>query len=294
MNDPIIQLAQVSKKYGQTNALDNLNLNIAKGELFGLVGVNGAGKTTTLSVMMGFIRASSGSAKIFGLDAWQQAHRLHRRIAWLPGDVRLPDGVSAKHWLEYQFVAAGLSLSRLNELARVWEVPLEKPMQTLSKGNRQKVALMRLLASEAEIFILDEPTSGLDPVGQERLLSALRQRANSGATVLFSSHSLAEVHTLCDQIAVIDQGRVLQTGSVVALTGGTQTLRVWSKDPLDTSLFSAWQSQFVTPTHLILEGKNLLEAALPRLIPFQVERIEFGGMGLEQLLERSHGTEVHT
>jgi ABC-2 type transport system ATP-binding protein len=294
MTVPVVELNDLTKNYARTQALNGLTITVNPGELFGLVGVNGAGKTTTLSVIMGFVRASSGNARVLGLDPWRDASMLHRRIAWLPGDVRLPDGLNARSWLEYQFTVVGLPASRLPELASEWEVPLDRPMQTLSKGNRQKVALLRLLASDAELLVLDEPTSGLDPVGQERLLSALRERAKGGATVLFSSHSLAEVQTLCDRIAVIDRGRVLQTGSVNALTGGTHTLRVWTQRPLEVNTLNTWNPHIVTPNHAILEGERLLEDALPKLQAFTVERAEFGGIGLEQLLERAHGKRIST
>lgn len=294
MKQATIELTSLTKHYKNTKALHQLNLSIQQGELFGLVGVNGAGKTTTLSIIMGFVRPTSGSAKVLGFDPWHAADKLHQKVAWLPGDVRLPDNISAKKWLEYQFAVADLPISRLPELAEFWEVPLERPMQTLSKGNRQKVALLRLLAADAALYILDEPSSGLDPIGQERLLAALRQRANAGATVLFSSHSLAEVQTLCDRVAVIDKGQVVQTGSVAALTGGTETLRVWTKNPLEITALSAWTTDLITPKHVVVQGHNLLEQALPQLQAYGIERAEFGGMGLEQLLERSHSTEVRT
>jgi ABC-2 type transport system ATP-binding protein len=283
-----IEIDNLHKHYQSLRALDGLSLKVRAGEVFGLVGVNGAGKTTTLSVMMGFIQASSGSARVLGLDPWREAPALHARLAWLPGDVRLPTALKGREWLQYQAKLLGLSWSRLTQLAEQWEVVLDRPMQTLSKGNRQKVALLRLLASQAELLVLDEPSSGLDPVAQERLFKALRQRAAEGATVLFSSHSLSEVQNLCDQIAVIDRGRVVQQGSVAALTKGGHSLAVWSKTPLPAAPFAAWRVQAITPQHWVLEGEDLLQSALPQLLPFGIERLEYGGLGLEHLLERLH------
>lgn len=288
MTQAAIHFAAVTKTYGPRQALAGLDLKVARGEVFGLVGVNGAGKTTALSLVMGFIRASGGRLSVLGLDPWTDATPLHARTAWLPGDVRLPDGLSGREWLEYQASAAGFEGSNLTTLAGDWEVPIHQPMQTLSKGNRQKIALLRLLASDAELLVLDEPTSGLDPIAQEKLLSVLRERARAGATVLFSSHSLTEVQTLCDRIAVIDHGRVLQTGTVAALTGGTHTLSVWTRQPIDARSLEPWKPQLIGSTHAILEGEHLLEEALPKLVPFGVERAEFGGVGLERLLEHNH------
>jgi ABC-2 type transport system ATP-binding protein len=292
MAQAAIQFAAVSKHYGATRALDGLDLEVARGEVFGLVGVNGAGKTTTLSLVMGFIRASSGTTRVLGLDPWSDAPALHARIAWLPGDVRLPDALSGREWLGYQASVSGIDQANIPLLAKDWEVPLERPMRTLSKGNRQKVALLRLLASDAELLVLDEPTSGLDPIAQEKLLSVLRERARAGATVLFSSHSLADVQTLCDRIAVIDRGRVLQTGTVAALTAGTHTLSVWTREPIDLRDLESWHPQLIGQRHVVLEGERLLEDALPKLVPFGVERAEFAGIGLERLLGQSHHQQV--
>lgn len=288
MDQAIIRLEGVKKHYGKTRALDGLDLEVARGELFGLVGVNGAGKTTTLSLVMGFIRATAGALRVLGLDPWVDAPTLHRRVAWLPGDVRLPDQLSGREWLEYQASVAGFDRARVPVLATEWEVPIQQPMRTLSKGNRQKVALLRLLASDAELLVLDEPTSGLDPLAQEKLLSVLRERARVGVTVLFSSHSLAEVQTLCDRIAVIDRGRVVQAGTVSALTGGKRILSVWTHDPMDAHALAAWNANLISPTHAVLEGERLLEDALPKLTAFGIERAEFGGIGLERLLDQSH------
>ncbi len=293
MNQQVIQLENLTKQYGTTRALDGLHLQVQQGELFGLVGVNGAGKTTTLSVIMGFIKASSGTASVLGLDPWKNAPELHKEVAWLPGDVRLPDALIGLEWLTYQASVANLDKNQIPALASEWEVPLNRPMRTLSKGNRQKVALLRLLiAKDAKLLVLDEPTSGLDPVAQERLLLALRERAKAGATVFFSSHSLSEVQTLCDRVAVIDRGKVLKLGTLNALTGDTHTLTVWTQNPIDTSQLEPWKPRLISSTHAILEGEGLLEDALPKLMLFGIERAEFGGMSLEHLLEQNHTREV--
>ncbi len=288
-----IVLRNITKQYGVTKALDGLELAVEPGELFGLVGVNGAGKTTTLSIIMGFIQASSGSATVLGLDPWTDASALHSSIAWLPGDVRLPDALSGLEWLSYQTSVAKLDQALIPALASEWEVPLNRPMRTLSKGNRQKVALLRLLiAKDAKLLVLDEPTSGLDPVAQERLLLVLRERAKAGATVFFSSHSLSEVQTLCDRVAVIDRGQVLKMGTLNALTGDTHTLNVWTQQPINTSQLEPWKPKLISSTHATLEGEGLLENALPKLMAFGIERAEFGGMSLEHLLEQNHTREV--
>jgi ABC-2 type transport system ATP-binding protein len=292
MNQPVIQLENLTKQYGATRALDGLQLEVQQGELFGLVGVNGAGKTTTLSIIMGFIQTSSGTASVLGLDPWRDAPALHSAIAWLPGDVRLPDALSGLEWLGYQASVANLDQNQIPALASEWEVPLNRPMRTLSKGNRQKVALLRLLlAKDAKLLVLDEPTSGLDPVAQERLLLILRERAKAGATVFFSSHSLSEVQTLCDRVAVIDRGKVLKLGTLNALTGDTHTLNVWTQKPVDLAPLEPWKPRLISPTHVILEGDSLLEDALPKLMLFGIERAEFGGMSLEHLLEQNHRKE---
>ncbi len=285
-----IELQNIHKHYKTTHALSGLTLYVQTGELFGLVGINGAGKTTTLSTIMGFIRATSGTARVLGLDPWLQAPALHAKVAWLPGDVRLPDAQTANEWLAYQAKVLKLEINRIKALGAEWEVPLNRPMRTLSKGNRQKVALLRLLASNAELIILDEPTSGLDPIAQERLLLTLRQRAQQGTTVLLSSHSLNEVQTLCDRIAVIDQGQVVRQGGVAALTGQVQSLHIWSQLPINPKVLAPWKVEHITVHHCIIEGEKLLEKVIPLLLPFGIERLEFGGMGLERLLEQVRQT----
>lgn len=290
MNDfTAARFSKVTKLYGKTHALDGLDLEVRRGELFGLVGVNGAGKTTTLSTVMGFIRHTSGSVRVLGLDPWTDAPRLHARIAWLPGEVRLPDGITGIEWLNYQARVAGLDESRVKNLAAEWEVPVERLMRTLSKGNRQKVALIRLLMSDAELLVLDEPTSGLDPVAQEQLLETLRARARAGKTVLFSSHSLAEVQALCDRMAVIDRGRVLKSGTVSELVNaGERRMDVWTREKIDSAILAAWRPELSGSRHVSLSGERLLEEALPRLMRHGIERVEFGGEGLEGLLSQLH------
>ena len=284
-----VDLQVVTKTYGRAEALRGLSLSVSSGELFGLVGVNGAGKTTTLSIVMGFIRATRGTVRVLGLDPWRDTAQLMRRVAWLPGEVRLPDHLTGRAWLEYQARAATLDARRIRELAREWNVPLEKPLRTLSKGNRQKVALLRLLISDAPLLVLDEPTSGLDPIAQEQLLSVLRERVSGGGTILFSSHSLSEVQALCDRVAIIDRGRVLTVGSVGEVTGGGERrLEVWTRAPIDVTLLASWRPTLLDARHVELRGERLLEDALPRLLDSGVERVEFGGEGLEGLLGRLH------
>jgi ABC-2 type transport system ATP-binding protein len=148
-----IELDNIHKHYKTTRALNGLSLSIQTGQLFGLVGINGAGKTTTLSTIMGFIRATSGAARVLGFDPWLQAPALHAKIAWLPGDVRLPDAQTGAEWLKYQAQVLQLEVNRIHALSTEWEVPLNRPMRTLSKGNRQKIALLRLLASDASSIL---------------------------------------------------------------------------------------------------------------------------------------------
>ena len=281
-------LEQVRKTYRKTVALEDITLEVQRGELFGLVGVNGAGKTTTLSLLMGFVQASSGQVRVLGEDPWNNPG-LQRRLSWLPGEVRLPDAQTGRQWLSYQAQAAGHGLERLPTLEREWEAVLDRPLRTLSKGNRQKVALLRLLSGDAEVLILDEPTSGLDPVAQERLHETLRKLAQAGHTVLFSSHSLAEVQALCDRVAVLDRGKVLQVGRTSDLERRQErTLKVWTRDPVPLELLTVLGGEAESARHAVLRGNHLLEDALPRLFPYGIEQVQYGGEGLEGLLAHLH------
>lgn len=210
MTDPILSTHDLGKRYGRRVGIEALNLNIERGALFGFLGPNGAGKTTTIRLLLGFLKPSTGSAQIFGLDCWRQSHRIKRAVGYLAGDVRLYSWFTVHKGLAIVQSARQQELRRSGlELAERFGLDPDVPVLKMSRGMRQKLALVLTLAPESRLLVLDEPTSGLDPLMQLALAQILRERAARGTTVLFSSHTLSEVEQLCDRVAIVRAGRIV-------------------------------------------------------------------------------------
>ncbi|MGR4881385.1 ATP-binding cassette domain-containing protein [Streptomyces sp. LARHCF249] len=219
-----ISVAGLHKAFGRTHALDGLDLSVATGEVHGFLGPNGAGKSTTIRVLLGLLRADSGAAELLGGDPWADAVALHRRIAYVPGDVTLWRNLSGGEVIDlYGRLRGGLDRARRAELIERFELDPTKKGRTYSKGNRQKVALVAAFSSDAELLILDEPTSGLDPLMEEVFRSCVAEARAAGRTVLLSSHILSEVEALCDRVSIIRKGRTVETGTLAGLRHLTRT-----------------------------------------------------------------------
>ena len=212
------------KTFGSTRALDGLELAVEEGEIHGFLGPNGAGKTTTIRVILGLLRPGAGEVTLLGGDPWKDAVALHRRLAYVPGEVSLWPGLTGGEVIDLLGRLRGdLDRRRRDELLERFELDPTKKARTYSKGNRQKVGLVAALASRAELLILDEPTSGLDPLMEAVFQDCIREVKVQGRTVLLSSHILAEVEALCDRLSIIRAGRTQQTGSLVELRHLTRT-----------------------------------------------------------------------
>ena len=219
-----ITVAGLHKSFGRTHALDGLDLTVETGEVHGFLGPNGAGKSTTIRVLLGLLRADSGATQLLGRDPWQDAVELHRRIAYVPGDVTLWRNLSGGEVIDlFGRLRGGLDKARRAELIERFELDPTKKGRTYSKGNRQKVALVAAFASDVDLLILDEPTSGLDPLMEEVFQGCVEQARDRGATVLLSSHILSEVETLCDRVSIIRKGRTVESGSLAELRHLTRT-----------------------------------------------------------------------
>jgi polyether ionophore transport system ATP-binding protein len=215
---PAISVSGLVKTFGQTRALDGLDLTVAAGEVHGFLGPNGAGKTTTIRVLLGLLVADAGSVELLGGDPWRDAVRLHRRLAYVPGDVSLWPKLSGGEIIDvFGRLRGDLDAARRDELLERFELDPTKKARTYSKGNRQKVALVAALASSAELFVLDEPTSGLDPVMESVFQDCIRDVKAEGRTVLLSSHILAEVEALCDRVDIIRAGKTVESGTLAEL-----------------------------------------------------------------------------
>jgi len=220
----VIQIENLTKYYGKTLALDSVDLEVEQGEVFGFIGPNGAGKTTTLRILLGLLRKNAGKVSVFDSDPWRDAVALHRRLAYVPGDVNLWPNLSGGEVIDLLArLRGGFDRARRDELVKRFELDPTKQCRTYSKGNRQKVVLIAALASDVELFILDEPTSGLDPLMGAVFQECIAECKQAGTTVLLSSHILAEVEALCDRISIIKEGTIVETGTLTELRHLTRT-----------------------------------------------------------------------
>jgi ABC-2 type transport system ATP-binding protein len=219
-----IEISGLVKSFGRFRALDGLDLTVRTGEVHGFLGPNGSGKSTTIRVLLGLLRATSGEARLLGGDPWRDATALHRRLAYVPGDVNLWPQLTGGEVIDLLGRLRGdVDTTRRTELLERFELDPTKRARTYSKGNRQKVALVAALASRAELLVLDEPTSGLDPLMEEVFQQEIRAIRSEGRTVLLSSHILAEVEALCDRVSIIRSGRTVQVGTLDDLRQLTRT-----------------------------------------------------------------------
>jgi ABC-2 type transport system ATP-binding protein len=220
----VISIAGLVKRFGTTTALDGLDLDVEPGTVHGFLGPNGAGKSTTIRILLGLLRADAGTVRLLGGDPWHDAVALHHRLAYVPGDVSLWPKLTGGETIDLLARLRGdADPVRRDELVERFELDPTKRARTYSKGNRQKVALIAALASRAELLVLDEPTSGLDPLMEAEFQRCIRELREEGRTVLLSSHILAEVEALCDDVSIIRAGRTVQSGSLTELRHLTRT-----------------------------------------------------------------------
>ncbi|QGH33363.1 ATP-binding cassette domain-containing protein [Gracilibacillus salitolerans] len=220
----MMEVKGVTKKFGKFTALNGIDLELKKGEVYGFIGPNGAGKSTTIRVLLGIIQATSGTATIFGKDAWKDAVEIHRKVAYLPGDVQLWENLTGGEIIDtFLKLRGGINKTKRDALIERFQIDPRKKAGTYSKGNRQKIALIAAFASDADLFILDEPTSGLDPLMENIFQQCVEEVKYEGKSVLLSSHILSEVEKLCDRVGIIRQGEMIETGTLDELRHLTRT-----------------------------------------------------------------------
>lgn len=225
----------LTKTYGSTRALDGVDLTVTRGEVHGFLGPNGAGKSTTIRILLGLLRKDAGEVTLLGGDPWHDAVTLHRRLAYVPGDVHLWPNLTGGEAIDLLGeLRGGIDQRMRDDLVERFQLDPTKRCSTYSKGNRQKVALVAGFASDVELFLLDEPTSGLDPLMESVFQEVVRERTGDGHTILLSSHILAEAEALCDRISIIRTGRIVETGTLADLRHLTRTsIHVATERPLD-------------------------------------------------------------
>jgi ABC-2 type transport system ATP-binding protein len=235
-----IQVHDLRKTFGRTIALDGLDLDVATGEIHGFLGPNGAGKSTTLRILLGLLRADSGTATLLGGEPWRDLESLHRRLAYVPGDVALWPNLTGGEVIDLLGnLRGGLDEKRRADMLERFGLDPTKKGRSYSKGNRQKVALVAALSSDVELLVLDEPTSGLDPLMEAVFKDAAREFRAGGGTVLLSSHILSEVESLCDRVSIIRDGRNVESGTLAQL-------RHLSRTTIDATLERAVDAATVT------------------------------------------------
>ncbi|MGJ5725781.1 ABC transporter ATP-binding protein [Brevibacterium sp. H602] len=290
-----ISMRDVVKSYGRVRALDGLDLEVARGEVHGFLGPNGAGKSTTIRILLGILRHNSGTVRLLGEDPWSKAVPLHRRLAYVPGDVELWPGLTGGEAIDlFARLRGGVDRRRRDELIERFDLDPRKKGRTYSKGNRQKVALISALASDVELLLLDEPTAGLDPLMEAVFQDCIREAKDAGRTVLLSSHILAQVEALADRVSIIRSGRIVETGTLSELRHLSRTTITVGLEHDVPAL-----SEMTGVHDLVREGSRLHFSAdtaqLPRIMralgEHDVESLTATPPTLEQLLLRHYGKE---
>ena len=230
-----LETVKLSKRFGKVIAINGVDLKVNEGEVFGYIGPNGAGKTTTIRVLLGILKATDGTAKVFGKDAWRDAVEIHKRIAYVPGDVNLWPNLTGGEVIDLFVNLRGKpDIARRANLLEKFELDPTKKCRSYSKGNRQKVALIAAFASDADLFILDEPTSGLDPLMELVFQECVLEQKNKGKGIFLSSHILSEVERLCDRVGIIREGRLVETGTLSELRHLTRvSMNVETEKPIE-------------------------------------------------------------
>ncbi|MCX4758637.1 ABC transporter ATP-binding protein [Kitasatospora purpeofusca] len=291
-----IILSGLRKAFGRTTALDGLDLTVETGEVHGFLGPNGAGKSTTIRVLLGLLRADGGSARLLGKDPWSDAVELHRRLAYVPGDVELWPSLTGGQAIDLLSRLRGsLDKRRRDELIERFDLDPTKKGRAYSKGNRQKVAIIAALASDAELLLLDEPTAGLDPLMEVVFQDVVLQAKAQGRTVLLSSHILAQVEKLGDRVSIIRRGKVVQTGTLGELRHLTRTtVEAETLRPV-TGLETLPGVHAVriegSKVHFSVDGGHL-DAAVRRLGDAGLHSLVSHPPTLEELMLRHYGDEL--
>jgi ABC-2 type transport system ATP-binding protein len=296
MNDhSAISVSGLVKTFGKTRALDGLDLSVKSGEVQGFLGPNGAGKSTTLRVLLGLIRKDSGEARILGGDPWRDAVVLYHRLAYVPGDVTLWPGLTGGEVIDLLGrMRGGVDPERRAELLERFELDPRKKSRTYSKGNRQKVALVAALASDAELLLLDEPTSGLDPLMEAAFRGCVEEERKSGRTVLLSSHILSEVEALCDRVTIIRDGKAVESGTLSDLRhlSRTSVSAELARTPVGLEELTGVHDLHVEDHRVRCQvDASGLDGLLEHLTPFGVRSLLSQPPTLEDLFLRHYETE---
>ncbi len=285
----LLRTEQLTKRYGATTALDQLNLDVKAGEIVGILGPNGSGKSTALRLLLGFLRPTSGRAAINGHDCWHDSIHARRFVSYLPGELRLYENMTGTQLIDFLSDMRRHPLSaRVHELANQFDIDITRPLAQMSSGMKRKIALMQVLLPETPLVILDEPTNTLDPSMRDQLLAQLAEARNRGQTVLFSSHVLTEVEQVCDRVAILRQGKLVHWQEMSKLRE-LRRVRVRLQEAVKA---------FATPVHVreLVQRERDLEfeysGPLPELLRWLAELpivdVKIEPMGLANIYQQYH------
>ncbi|MCL2461470.1 MAG: ABC transporter ATP-binding protein [Defluviitaleaceae bacterium] len=292
----ILETKNLTKKFGKFTALDKVSFNVNDGEVFGFIGPNGAGKTTTIRTILGILKATDGSAAIFGKDVWKDAVEIHKRVAYVPGDVSLWSNLTGGEVIDF-FVSLREKhdKARRAELIKKFDLDPTKKCRTYSKGNRQKVALVAAFASDADLYILDEPTSGLDPLMELVFQECVAQVKRAGKSVFLSSHILSEVEKLCDRVSIIREGKIVETGTLSELRHLTRvSMNIATASPVDglaqmKGVYGVTANKGVTSFQV---DSSELGAVVSLISKYGVTKLESMPPTLEDLFMRHYNVDI--
>ncbi|WP_059104059.1 ABC transporter ATP-binding protein [Shouchella shacheensis] len=291
----VVETRKVTKNFGSFQALEGVDIEVNQGEIYGFIGPNGAGKSTTIRILLGMLKASSGQATIFGKDVWKDTVEIHKRLAYVPGDVNLWPNLSGGEVIDFLLkLSGGANKSRVEELIHRFQLDPTKKCRTYSKGNRQKVALIAAFASNADVYILDEPTSGLDPLMERVFQDCVFEEKEAGKSVILSSHILSEVERLCDKVGIIRKGAIVESGTLEELRHLTRThLLVETKNPLPSldNLEGVHDIQLDHHTLSLQVDTKALGAVVQYISPYGIVKLESAPPTLEDLFMRHYEEE---
>lgn len=287
--DTPLQVEQLTRSFGKRRGVIDLTFTVAEGEVFGFLGPNGAGKTTTIRQIMGLLRPTRGHARVFGLDCWRDSTQIKAKIGYLPGDLHLYEKLTGEEFLDFfASFRREASISRRHRLAVSLDLDLRQRIKHLSKGNRQKLAIVQALMHDAPLLILDEPSSGLDPLMQAAFVAMLREEHARGKTIFLSSHMLPEVERIADRVAIVREGRLVAIEAVALLTALRQRhVQLVLREPVPPERFSTIEGVRVLTTdpdglHVELEAHGTLAPLLRVLSELPVDDLTIAPQDLEQ------------
>ncbi|AMC93081.1 ABC transporter ATP-binding protein [Erysipelothrix larvae] len=294
----LVQIKSLNKKYGDFTALHDVSFNVEKGEVLGFIGPNGAGKSTTIRILLGILKANEGSARIFDKDVWDDSLEIHKHVAYVPGDVNLWPNLTGGEVIDLLMSLQGSSdFSKRDDLILRFELDPTKKTRTYSKGNRQKVAIVAALASNADLYIFDEPTSGLDPLMAQVFENEVLSLKQQGKSVILSSHILSEVEKLCDRVAIIREGRIVDIGSLSELRHLARVqMNIKTSVPFKTLFDLSYLSDVKgTPTDFSFSiDPHQISVLIEELAPYGITYIDNQLPSLEDLFmkhyDQSEGT----